>query len=449
MIYDSPVAVLGAGITGLSIAYALKKSGADVTIYEKEDTPGGVIQSRLHDGWLVEQGPNTMLVRDRRLWNLLDDLELTGHIAEPGSEAKKRYIVRGGTPIPAPFSFVDFLKTDLFSTRAKVRLLKEPFIHGPGQDDESISAFMRRRLGPEPLQYGVNPFVSGIYAGDPEQLSIKHTFGGLYEMEQEHGSIAGGFLKRKKNEHAAKRVLISFDEGLQLLPQSMAGQLGDTLQRNTAVQSISAGEGGWKIGLQNGRQKLHRAVVSTLPTFRLSQVWADEQSGQLMSRLADIEYAPMSVLGLGFKRKQINHPLDGFGILVPEKEPFSLLGCLFSSSLFSGRAPENHVLLTCFMGGARNPAGASRSTDELITELMPQLQQLLGAKDDPVFRHHTYWKHAIPQYTVGYERYLQTMEEIEGSNPGFYLAGNYRGGVSVPDCILSGFKLADRVDAFL
>lgn len=448
MIYDSHVAVLGAGITGLSIAYALKKRGLDVTVYEKKEKPGGVIQSRRENGWLVEEGPNTMLVRDRRTWDLLDELELTNRIAKPGDKAKKRFIVRDGRPLPAPMSLVDFLKTDLISAGAKFRLLKEPFAHAPGYDDESIAAFIRRRLGPEPLEYGVNPFVSGIYAGDPEQLSIKHTFNSLFKMEQKHGSLTQGFWKRSKKDGSAKRALISFDGGIQLLPLTIARQLGDTLQLKAAVQSVSAAEGGWEIGLQNGRKEMHRAVVSTIPGHRLYEVWVDEGSRLPFRKLAQIEYAPMSVLALGFRREQIDHPLDGFGMLIPEKEPFSLLGCLFSSSLFASRAPGGNALLTCFIGGARNPEGAFFSIQRLIVEVMPQLQELLGAKGKPVFQHHTYWEKAIPQYTVGYDTYLETMRQIEDTNPGFYLAGNYRGGVSVPDCILNGFDMAKRVAKF-
>jgi len=446
---NTSTAILGAGITGLNTAYALQKKGIDVTIYEKENHAGGVIQTQPQNDWLVEKGPNTMLVRDQQIWDLLDELGLTNQILKPGPEAKKRYIIRNKKLCPAPMSLTDFLKTDLFSTQAKFRLLKEPFIEAPSVDDESIADFIHRRLGSEPLDYAANPFVSGIYAGDPDALSIKHTFGSLFEMEQEFGSITKGFFKRDKKKSSAQKALISFKNGMQSLPNALHKKLEHSIQLNSSVQDISTSKSGWTIRLDSGQQKNHKSVVSTIPPFNLAKIWHSDYSHQPINKLTEISYAPMSVLGLGFKREQINHPLDGFGMLIPEVEPFTLLGGLFSSSLFPNRAPENHALLTCFIGGDRHPKLAGRSTEKLLAEVMPQLRKLLDVDGRPVFQQHAYWPKAIPQYRVGYDEHLAAMDEVEQSNPGFFLAGNYRGGVSVPDCILNGFEAAGRVDKYL
>jgi oxygen-dependent protoporphyrinogen oxidase len=345
---------------------------------------------------------------------------------------------------------MDFLRSDLLSWRAKLRLLGEPFISSPQKEEESIAQFIRRRLGKEPLDYAVNPFVSGVYAGDPERLSIRHTFSLLSDLEQEYGSITKGLLKRSKKKDVAERALISFDKGLQLLPETIAERLGDALHLHAEVQQISSEADGWDIKLQRGNdtfERRHHKLISALPLPQLAAIWDGQRSKQAFGALPNVEYASVSVLALGFRRKQVGHPLDGFGALIPEKEPFSLLGCLFSSSLFMGRAPEDHVLLTCFIGGSRHPGLAAHSTESLMAEVLPQLRHLLGIDGQPVFHHHRYWPQGIPQYNVGYDHYLQLMSQIEAKNSSFFLAGNYRGGVSVPDCMVNGFEAAAKVAA--
>ena len=441
---SNSIAILGAGITGLSAAWSLTQKGAPVTLYEKETHAGGVIQSHQSDGWLVESGPNTMLVNKQQIWDLLDELDLHNAITKPESEAKKRYIVRNQVPQAVPMSAMGFLKTNLFSASAKFRLLKEPFITAARVDDESIARFVRRRLGTEPLNYGVNPFVSGIYAGDPKELSIKHTFRSLFQMEQKHGSITKGFIKRKKKNDKPKRALISFYNGLQTLPKALASPLGNSLKCNTPVKQIRKTATGWRVKTPNTSAE-HPALLSTIPVHQLPNIWSDKKSRHAVQQLAGIPYAPMSVLALGFKRSQISHPLDGFGMLVPERESYSMLGCLFSSSLFPNRSPENHALLTCFIGGARRSKLASSTTESLIRMILPELVELLGVEGSPVFHYHTCWPKAIPQYTVGYDTSLKTMRQVEKAHPGFFLAGNFRHGVSVPDCIINGLEIAENL----
>lgn len=449
---NNSIAILGAGITGLSVAYALQKRGINITIYEKGPRAGGVVQTQRDNDWLVEKGPNTLLVSDQRIWDLLDELQLNDDVLKPGEEAKKRYVIRDKQLHAVPLSLIDFIKTDLLSTTAKFRLFKEPFIAGNADDRESVAGFIRRRLGHEVLDYAVNPFVSGIYAGDPKQLSVKHTFSSLFTMEQEYGSIAKGFLKQKKSSRSAGRALISFKKGLHQLPQALANKLDDSLLLRCQVDQIKKIATGWVVKFKNGSSTIenrHRAIISTIPAHQLPKIWNDEKSQQSVDQLADIKYVPMSALALGFRRNQIHHALDGFGMLIPEKEPFSMLGCLFSSSLFVQRAPKDHVLLTCFFGGARNPDIAAAPTELLIKEVLPQLDSLLKVSGPPVFHHHTFWEQAIPQYNVGYDHYLKSMKQVEKTNPGFFLAGNFRGGVSVPDCILNGLDTANKFVKYL
>lgn len=444
----STIGILGAGISGLSTAYALAKKGISCTVYEKEDNVGGAIRSVRKNDWLVEEGPNTIMVKSPALWELLEELDLDNQIIEANEEAKKRYVVKNNNPIALPSSILNFFTTSLLSTKAKFKLLKEPFIGRSVRHDESIATFIQRRLGRQLLDYGVNPFVSGIFAGDPKQLSIKHTFPKLWEMEQQHGSIAKGMFKRDRSNSSNKRALISFEQGNQMLPEAFADSLPNSIRTSSEITSAKKVGNHWQVsGNANGSafETNHDCIISTLPAYAVPDIFKSTS----FDELSTLPYAPLSVLALGFEDDQIHHPLDGFGMLIPEVENYQTLGVLFSSTLFPGRAPDGHQLLTCFIGGARNPKTASRSKNELQSLVLDELDKLLGIKGKPVFIHHKFWDRAIPQYEVGYEHYLTLITEIENKYPGLFLDGNYQNGVSVPDCISSGFETAQKVQTFL
>lgn len=447
--HDSKIAVLGAGITGLTAAYTLSKQNVDVTVYEQSDEVGGAIKTTKKNGWLVEKGPNTLMVKDEEIWNLLNELGLDDQIVKASETAKKRFIVKNDSPTALPGSFTQFLTTSLFSASAKFRLLKEPFVAASNQQDESIASYIERRLGPEPLNYGVNPFVSGIFAGDPKRLSMKHTFSSLWKMEQNYGSLLKGMMNREKSDDKPESALLSFVDGNQTLPKTLTNSLSNAVKTSSTITSVESSNENWTIkGKANGKTFADSfdAVISTLPAYSLAQVFQDSAADEL----SDISYAPMSVLALGFTDDQVGHPLDGFGMLVPEVEQYNLLGALFSSSLFNiNRAPEGHHLLTCFLGGDRNSAIASEPTDKLQEMAMTELSGLLDISGSPVFSYHKYWKRAIPQYHVGYDSFLSVINEIEEDYAGLKLAGNFRGGVSVPDCIKSGIETAGQMEEFL
>lgn len=437
------VGVLGGGISGLSGAYALARKEITATIYEKDSEVGGVIKSVRQGEWLIEEGPNTLMIKDKALWNLLEELELKNEILEANAEAKKRFIVKNHSPVAAPLSFWDFIRSPLLTASAKVRLLKEPFVTKSKKKDETIAEFFMRRLGKEPLNYAVNPFVSGIYAGDPKTLSVKHTFSKLWELEQQYGSLLKGILKSDRSA-SSRRALISFRQGLQQLPQAMAKALPGEIHTSTEITSVYKKNDQWIVsGLANDHSFEHTydCLISTLPAYTLSDIFEDNR----FSEFNNVPYVPMRMLALGFRDKQIAHPLDGFGILAPEVENLHFLGSLFSSTLFPGRAPDHHHLLTCFIGGARQPELAKKSQNELLPIVLQELKKLIGLEGDPMFVHDKYWEKAIPQYEVGYDRFLRLMNEIEKEQRGLYFEGNFRGGVSVPDCISSGFETANRV----
>lgn len=448
---NKSVAVLGGGISGLSTAYALQQKGIRVSVYELADEAGGVIKTVKQDGWQTEAGPNSLLLNSDKIGSLLEELGLKPQIEEANPKARKRFIVKNGQPTALPLSVWDAIKSDLLSLGSKLRLLGEPFVKARPSEDESIASFFRRRIGQEPVDYGINPFVSGVYAGDPEQLSIKHTFDSLYKMEQSHGSMFKGMLA-KRNDPSPSRTLISFRDGMQALPNHLAEQLGKSLKLEHTVEQIESTNGRWSVRLntESGKQQnMHDVVISTLPAYLLSKIIADKQVKTMAQKLEQISYVPLSVLHLGFQKEKVSHPLDGFGMLIPKKENYKLLGALFPSTLFPNRAPSGHALLTCFIGGARNPELAGYPQEELVALALNDLDSLLGIAAKPVFTRHTFWENAIPQYRTGYDRYLSIMDEIEQSAAGLFLSGNYRGGVSVPDRLSAGLENARKVELFL
>ena len=453
------VAIIGGGITGLTAAFQLRQRAIPVTIYEASERVGGVIQSIRQDGYLAEYGPNTILETSPQIGALIRGLGLESRRLYSDPRAEKRYIVRGGKPVSLPGSPLGFLSTPLFSPAAKLRLLAEPFIRrAPEAREENLAEFVRRRIGQEFLDYAINPFVAGVYAGDPAQLSVKHAFPKLHALEQRYGSLlVGQFLgarERKRRAEVSKQTAkkLSFDEGLQVLTDSLNHQLATAVKLNSPVTRLKQLADGWTVAARrHGREVTtdHAAVLFAGPAFKLPEIQLTTERYLNCSPLAQIHYPPVASIVLGFRREDVAHPLDGFGMLIPEVEGFKILGTLFSSSLFPNRAPAGHVTLTSYVGGTRAPELATDDADALVDLALKDLRAILGVTGKPTFVHHALFRHAIPQYEVGYGRFKNLMDEIEAKARGFFLAGHYRDGIALGDSIVSGCTVAARVEKFL
>jgi oxygen-dependent protoporphyrinogen oxidase len=465
------VVVIGAGISGLVAAYELKRRGVPVTLYEASARAGGAIGTSLADGFLAEHGPNSF-VSSAAVDSLLAQLGLDDEVVEANPDANKRYILRDGRLVPFPMTPPALLSTPLLSLRAKLRVLLEPLVRGGPRDaDESVASFVRRRLGSEVLDYAVNPFIAAIFAGDPEQLSMAHAFPRVYELEREYGSLSKGLIRSRRAAQRAQRGdvavapttaaaeaasrgarLISFRDGLQALPDTLARALGSTLKLSTPVRLLHRGESRWVV--ESGpdgavRARAVDAIVLAAPGHAVAAMELPAAIRRHAIPIEQVEYPPVSCLTLGFERRHIAHALDAFGVLVPAVEQRSILGILFSSTLFPDRAPDGHVAITVFVGGARQPDLARLQTDELVRLVRTDLHELLGVRGEPVFAKHVYWSRGIPQYAVGYGRVKDAADHAEAANPGLYMTGNYRHGVSIGDCIASGQQVAERVAAYL
>jgi len=440
------VVVIGAGLTGLSAAVHLRARGVGVTVLESSSSPGGPVRSEHDRGFLVEHGPNSMMTTDASVAEFLQSLGLDSDMVEP--QAKKRFLVRNGRPLALPLGPSSALATPLFSLGGKLRLLGEPFVARGAADDESLASFVARRLGPEALDYAIEPFVAGIYAGDPEKLSARWAFPKLWDLEREHGSLVRGALGKKRGSYRPK--MISFRNGMGDLPRVLAGRLGPDLHCGVRAEKMERSGNQWTVEWSRAgaaHRETADAVVAAVPAFNVPDLpWPQNLSASL-EFLRGIVYPPVTVAALGFRRADVAHPLDGFGMLVPAAEKRRILGAIFSSSLFPGRAPRDHVLLTVFVGGERQPRLARLGDDALEQDILSDLRDLLGVRGAPVFRHVIRWSRAIPQYNLGYGGIISSLEKLEAANPGLHFVGNYRGGIAAGQCIQNGLRLAEKIAA--
>jgi len=455
---DADVVVVGGGISGLATAFGLKQRGVAVEVLDAGARAGGVIGSVRRDGVLYETGPNSALDTTPLINELLDALSIRAERADASAVAATRFIVRGGRLVALPTSPPAFLTTPAFTLGAKLRLFREPFIApAPPDAEESIAAFVRRRLGSEFLDYAIDPFVAGVYAGDPERISVPAAFPRLHALEQKYGSLIKGQIRgareRRRSAEKAKNTAgsFSFRGGMQTLTDALVRAVG-RVEAGARVERIERDpDGGWTvIGTRGGEPVVRRgrSVVLAAPADAAAKLMRDLAPAATQG-LAAIDYAAIASVATAYRRADVAHSLAGFGFLVPKIERRRILGSLFSSSMFEGRAPEGTVLLTTFVGGLRNPDLPGRTDDELDGIVRAELAALVGARGEPLWAVVTRWTRAIPQYNLGHRERLRPVEDAERALPGLYFCANYRGGVSVGDCIKSAHAMAEGVAGFL
>jgi protoporphyrinogen/coproporphyrinogen III oxidase len=451
------VLVLGAGVTGLAAAFHLARAGLSVQVLEAAGEVGGAVRTRIVERpegrWVVELGPNTVVDNRPAVAPLLAAAGLDDERLEGSATAARRYLWKGGGLHALPTGPLGFLATPLFSPGGKLRLLAEPFVRrlaDPDGPDESVADFVRRRLGRSFLDYAVGPFVSGVYAGDPERLSIRWAVPRIFALEDEHGGLVRGavalFRERRRHPESPRpsKRMLGFRDGLATLPRRLAAAV--PVATGSAARALRRlPDGGFAVDTDEAAWEAPQVVVA-LPAAATAELLAEVTAGASRP-LAEVPYAPVAVTAYGFRREQVAHPLDGFGFLAPRVEDLRPLGCLFPSSIFPGRAPEGHVLLTVFAGGRGDPAAAALPDDALDRVLLADLDRALGLTGPPVLRLGQRWPQAIPQYELGHGRFVALAEGIEREHPGLHLAGSYRDGVSVPDRLEKAAALAAAIVA--
>jgi oxygen-dependent protoporphyrinogen oxidase len=421
-------------------------------VYEASDRIGGSIKSERRDGYLADLGPTSMAAPSTSVAGLLSDLGLHASQVAASPAARNRYIVRRGRLARLPMSPAELLTTRLLSNVAKLAIFGEPLVEaGDSPLEESVAAFVRRRFNQEVLDYIVNPFIAGIFAGDPEQLSVRHAVPKLHALERSHGSVMRALVQMMKARQVTSGpgAVISFRGGLQEIPDALGRELHSEIRLRSPVTQLRSGPKGWTVGAAFQTPELFDAVVYAAPAHSLDEIDLDLAAAERLSTLSSILHPPVAVLALGFRRDQVTHPLDGFGFLTPEVERRRVLGVIFSSSLFPDRAPAGHVMLTAFVGGTRDPDFVQADPQTLTARVLDDLRPLLGTRAEPTFRAVQIWPKAIPQYVLGYGRFKEIADDVERRNSGLVLAGTYRDGVALGDAIGSGEQAAAKIGELL
>uniref|UniRef100_UPI00307DDA17 protoporphyrinogen oxidase n=1 Tax=Ignavibacterium sp. TaxID=2651167 RepID=UPI00307DDA17 len=449
------VVVIGAGISGLTTAYLLSKKGIDVRIIERKSEVGGSIESVNENGFLYDRGPNSALETTPVIAQLIEELNLQDELLYANKEANKRYILRNNKLHALPMSPPALIKTELFSAKAKLRLMAEPFI-GRSNDGyyQSLAEFVKRRLGQEFLDFAINPFVAGVYAGRPEELSVKSAFPKLYALEEKYGGLIIGTIRsireRKKRAEKSKQTakMLSFKSGMIALPKAIANYIGNKIFLSAEVLSIDKTNDSYIVSYkQNGIDEaiVCDAVLSTVPAYVASGLFT-KFNKKFKTHADAIYYPPVLIYFLAYNKKDIKQPLDGFGFLIPEKENKSFLGALWSSVIFPYRANDDIATFTLFIGGSRNPNFIKESRETLLSRLRKEFEEIMKITGQPIYSSQRFWEKAIPQYNIGYVEHEKFFDEFEKENPGLFISGNFRGGISVGDCIKNAAIVAEKID---
>jgi protoporphyrinogen/coproporphyrinogen III oxidase len=444
------VAIIGGGLTGLTTAFYLKKAGVDFVLIEEKDRLGGVINTISESGFTVETGPNTGVLSHPEVIDLFDDLGDACQIEEASPNVNTRLIWKGDRWHKLPSGIMSGISTPLFTFTDKLRLLGEPFRKKGTNPDENLAELVKRRIGKSFLNYAVDPFILGIYAGDPEYLIPRYALPKLYNLEQNYGSFIGGAIKKGKEqkterEKRANRKIFSVKGGLSNLIDSLSKYIGsENIMLGCKGITITYNNF-FSISIENGSTAIEAdKVITTTGSYPLPQMLSFLTASQ-KERLNNLEYAKVIQLAIGFNEWK-GIPLNAFGGLVPSIESKNLLGILFISSFLDGRAPKGGALMSVFVGGYRKPQLSDLPDDELLKLITPDIKQMLGIDTfSPDLLRIFRYKYAIPQYGVSTGERIEAISEIENQYTGLTIGGNLHGGIGMADRIKQGRHLAEKI----
>jgi protoporphyrinogen/coproporphyrinogen III oxidase len=448
----SPALVVGGGISGLVCAYALRKAGMDAQLVEASPRPGGVIRSERRDGFLLELGPQSFS-GTAPLLELCRDLGIEGQLARAPRDAA-RYVFVNGALRQVPLSPPAFFASSLFSAGTKWSILRDLFGRSwPPEEDESVAAFVRRKFSAELLEKLVGPFVSGIYAGDPEQLSLRGAFPQLHAAEKSAGSIVRGVMRaaRAKKGPRERSALLSFRESNETLIHALATHLGAALRCSAKVTGIQPRGGGAadkfevRISAGGGEEIIEAGQLILATPANVSAKLLNNVDVSFERALGGIVHAPVAIVSLGYRKSDVGHTLEGFGFLVPRSAGLNILGSVWNSSLFPGRAPDGQVLLTSFVGGTTNPQAVTRSSPDLISLVHEEIAPVLRLRKPPIFSNVEIYERAIPQYNLGHTQRLEALEALRSKYPGLWLTGNYLRGPAIGACVEQALSVAGEI----
>lgn len=458
------IVIIGGGISGLAAVHRVLElnPSAQVTVLEASSRLGGTIHTEHHDGFLLERGPDSFISEKPHALALAKRLGIESQLIQTNEEYRRSFIVRNGRlravpegfQLMAPSRMWPFITSDIFSFAGKARMAADLFLprrSTNGTADESLASFVRRRLGEEALARMAQPMVGGIYTADPETLSLRATLPRFLEMEQKHRSLIlamarQGRAQKTGTSGARYSLFLSFDRGMQVLVDSVTRvtRINADFRVNTRATAMRFEGQSWTINTDKEEQLEADAVCLAVPAY-IAAAFLSDVNEQLAQKLRQIKYASTATINFGYRRAAIAHPLNGFGFVVPFIEKRSLIACTFSSVKFSGRAPDDHVLLRAFAGGALQPDIFALDESELSRRVESDLRELLKIREDPRFTEVAKWEKSMPQYEVGHVDRVDEIEALVNQLPGLALAGNAYRGAGIPDCIRSGEAAAESL----
>lgn len=467
------VVIIGGGITGLATAYYLQKHQKTsdipfkITLIDAGENLGGKIMTEKVDGFTIEGGPDCFLRQKPWASELAEELGIKDQLIGTNDDKRKTFVLVKGklTPLPdgvmliIPTKIMPFALSPLISWPGKIRMGMDLFIPPfKGQDDESVGDFIRRRLGTEALYKIAEPLMSGIHVSDPEKQSLLATFPRFRNIEQKHGSLIRGMLAQKRvahpnpnNNSKLNSLFISLKNGVSQLIIALEVSLKDSrIIKTTMVNKISpAADGRYLLGLNNGDEFLADAVVLAIPSFNAGSL-VQEISPNLAHQLSYIPYVSTATISMAFKKSEITKPFSGFGFVVPSTENRKISACTWSSIKFDDRAPEDHLLLRCFVGGPGKEEMVDLDDEKLVEIARMELKDILGLAAEPVISRVYRWRKANPQYEVGHLELVKNLFDIcRKETPGIYLTGSAYEGVGIPDCVNQGKKTAEQLVQYL
>ncbi len=436
------VAIIGAGISGLALAYHLQKLGVAYDLFEASEHVGGNIRTLKEKGYLLEAGPNTLQMSDE-LQELIQELKLEDEVMPAAPVCHDRFILRNGTYHKLPDSPLSFLANDFFSWKTKNRILQERKVPPATFAYETVSQFFERRFGREVVDYAVDPLITGAYAGDAGKLLIAKALPRLKEMETKYGSVLKGIAKLNGS---LKKPAFSFKDGMQTLPEAIADKL-ISLHKGHQVEIVTRSQGKYIISCSSSGDhdtEEYDILVLALPAHPAADILQFTFPG-MAAALENINYPPMAVVHTVYNRSEVAHPLNGFGAMNPKVEAPFTAGSIWTSSLFDGRCRPHEVMFTTFVGGAQYAAHAQKDREELLLEVHRELSEKYKINAvKPVFQHAQVWQQSVPQYDLYIEDAHLMAQQLEAE--GLFIAANWQAGVSVANCIWHAKELAYKIN---